>query len=211
VKQTILWQGFIKDSTKRERGARGQAFLRLADTRIWVELHERAFRRLGGVTRVMVLDNLAEGVLAADIYDPALNPLYRDMLTHYGVVALPCRVGDRWRPCLSLSSTEIRRLRTLCWATDKDRGCVGHFRDTIHQNHPPFFPHLNSFDRPKNRPVSRILDWLSMELERHVDLNRRRPAWENGQCCVFNNMNAHGVDLGVPKMPINAFPFSAAC
>ena len=29
-----------------------------------------------------------------DIYDPALNPLYRDVLAHYGVVALPCRVGD---------------------------------------------------------------------------------------------------------------------
>jgi hypothetical protein len=63
-------------------------------TRIWVELHERAFRRLGGVTRLIVLDNLGEGVLAADIYDPTLNPLYKGMLTHYGVVALPCRVGD---------------------------------------------------------------------------------------------------------------------
>ncbi len=65
-----------------------------SSTRIWVELHERAFRRLGGVTRVVVLDNLGEGVLTPDIYDPALNPLYRDMLTHYGAVALPCRVGD---------------------------------------------------------------------------------------------------------------------
>jgi transposase len=65
-----------------------------SSTRTWVELHERAFRRLGGVTRLVVLDNLREGVLAPDIYDPALNPLYRDMLTHYGVVALPCRVGD---------------------------------------------------------------------------------------------------------------------
>jgi len=63
-------------------------------TRIWVELHERAFRRLGGVTRLIVLDNLGEGVLAADIYDPTLNPLYRDMLAHYGIVALPCRTGD---------------------------------------------------------------------------------------------------------------------
>jgi transposase len=63
-------------------------------TRIWAELHERAFRRIGGLTKVVVLDNLGEGVLAPDIYDPALNPLYRDMLTHYGVVALPCRVGD---------------------------------------------------------------------------------------------------------------------
>jgi transposase len=60
----------------------------------WAELHERAFRRLGGTVRVIVLDNLKEGVLTPDVYDPALNPLYRDVLTHYGVVALPCRVGD---------------------------------------------------------------------------------------------------------------------
>jgi hypothetical protein len=33
-------------------------------------------------------------VLTPDVYDPALNPLYRDVLAHYGVVALPCRVGD---------------------------------------------------------------------------------------------------------------------
>ena len=39
------------------------------------------------------LDNLKEGVLTPDIYDPALNPLYRDVLAHYGVVAVPCRVG----------------------------------------------------------------------------------------------------------------------
>jgi transposase len=65
-----------------------------SSTQIWCELHERAFRRLGGTTKVVVLDNLKEGVLTPDIYDPALNPLYRDLLRHYGVVALPCRVRD---------------------------------------------------------------------------------------------------------------------
>lgn len=60
----------------------------------WAELHEEAFRRLGGTTRVVVLDNLREGVLTPDVYDPQLNPLYRDVLAHYGVVALPCRVRD---------------------------------------------------------------------------------------------------------------------
>jgi transposase len=65
-----------------------------SSTQMWAELHERAFRRLGGTVRVVVLDNLKEGVLTPDIYDPALNPLYRDVLAHYGVVALPCRVGD---------------------------------------------------------------------------------------------------------------------
>jgi len=59
------------------------------------ELHEKAFRRLGGVTRVAVLDNLREGVLKPDIYDPTVNPLYRDMLQHYSVVALPAASAIR--------------------------------------------------------------------------------------------------------------------
>jgi transposase len=65
-----------------------------SSSRIWAELHEKAFRRLTGVTRVVVLDNLREGVLIPDVYDPALNPLYRDVLRHYGAVALPCRPAD---------------------------------------------------------------------------------------------------------------------
>ena len=65
-----------------------------SSSRIWAELHEKAFRRLGGSTRIAVLDNLKEGVLVPDVYDPALNPLYRDLLAHYGAVALPCRIND---------------------------------------------------------------------------------------------------------------------
>jgi transposase len=65
-----------------------------SSVRIWAELHERAFRKLGGAVKVIVPDNLREGVLAPDFYDPTLNPLYRDVLTHYGSVAMPCRIAD---------------------------------------------------------------------------------------------------------------------
>ena len=65
-----------------------------SSARVWAELHEKAFRRLGGSVRVVVLDNLKEGVLKPDIYEPTLNPLYRDVLAHYGAVALPCRIND---------------------------------------------------------------------------------------------------------------------
>ena len=65
-----------------------------SSTQTWAELHEQAFRRLGGATRVVVLDNLREGVSHPDIYDPTINPLFRDVLKHYGAVALPCRVRD---------------------------------------------------------------------------------------------------------------------
>ena len=63
-----------------------------SSAQIWAELHERAFRRLGGTVRVIVLDNLKEGVLTPDIYDPALNPLYRDVLAlRGGRAAVPRR------------------------------------------------------------------------------------------------------------------------
>src|SRR5471032_1106575 len=57
-----------------------------SSSRVWAELHERAFRRLGGCPRLVVLDNLREGVIVADIYDPILNPLFQGVLAHYGVV-----------------------------------------------------------------------------------------------------------------------------
>lgn len=63
-----------------------------SSSEVWARLHERAFQRLGGVTKTVVLDNLKEGVLKPDVYEPELNPLYRDVVKHYGVVALPCRV-----------------------------------------------------------------------------------------------------------------------
>jgi len=62
-----------------------------SSSEIWARLHEQAFRRLGGSVHTVVPDNLKEGVLTPDVYAPALNPLYRDLLAHYGVVALPCR------------------------------------------------------------------------------------------------------------------------
>jgi hypothetical protein len=65
-----------------------------SSVRTWAELHEQAFRRLGGCPRVIVLDNLREGLAGPDIYDPTINPLFRDVLAHYGVVALPCRIQD---------------------------------------------------------------------------------------------------------------------
>lgn len=61
---------------------------------VWAQLHEEGFRALGGCPQYVVLDNLKEGVLRPDWYEPALNPVYAALLAHYGVVADPCRVRD---------------------------------------------------------------------------------------------------------------------
>ena len=61
---------------------------------VWAELHEQAWRYFGGSTRYVVLDNLKEGVLKPDLYEPELNPVFAATLAHYEVVADPARVRD---------------------------------------------------------------------------------------------------------------------
>ena len=61
---------------------------------VWAELHEQAWSYFGGSTRYVVLDNLKEGVLKPDLYEPELNPVYAATLAHYEVVADPARVRD---------------------------------------------------------------------------------------------------------------------
>jgi transposase len=56
-----------------------------------VRIARRGFAYFGGVTQIIWLDNLREGVIDPDIYDPELNGLYAAMLCHYSVVAAPCR------------------------------------------------------------------------------------------------------------------------
>ena len=58
---------------------------------IWCELHEEAFAYFGGVPEWIRLDNLKEGVIDPDIYDPELNRLYATVLNYYKVIPLPCR------------------------------------------------------------------------------------------------------------------------
>jgi len=61
---------------------------------VWAELHEQAWRYFGGSCRYVVLDNLKEGVIKPDLYEPLLNPVYAATLAHYEVVADPARVRD---------------------------------------------------------------------------------------------------------------------
>jgi transposase len=62
-----------------------------SSTETWCRLHEEAFAYFGGAPHTIRLDNLKEGVIKPDVYDPQLNALYSKMLEHYGVVPLPCR------------------------------------------------------------------------------------------------------------------------
>ena len=61
------------------------------DLRNWIGSHTRAFEFFGGVTEVVVPDNLKSAVTHPSYYEPDLNPTYRDLGEHYGVAIIPAR------------------------------------------------------------------------------------------------------------------------
>lgn len=58
----------------------------------WIGGHVRAMLFFGGVTQIIVPDNLKQGVKSPCWYDPDLNQTYLDLAQHYGIAILPARV-----------------------------------------------------------------------------------------------------------------------
>lgn len=58
----------------------------------WIQAHINAFNYFGGVTRILVPDNLKTGVEKASKYDPIINKTYQEMAEHYGSVVIPARI-----------------------------------------------------------------------------------------------------------------------
>jgi transposase len=58
----------------------------------WISSHVRAFEFFGGVTEILIPDNLKSGINKADRYEPEANATYSDMAMHYQTAIIPARV-----------------------------------------------------------------------------------------------------------------------
>jgi len=57
----------------------------------WIRAHVKMFEFYGGVTEIIVPDNLKSGINKACRYDPIINKSYQDMVEYYGLTVLPAR------------------------------------------------------------------------------------------------------------------------
>ena len=106
-----------------------------SSSQTWCELHEQAFAYFGGAPAMIRLDNLREGVVDPDIYDPEINRLYAAMLKHYGVIALPCRP---YAPDLkgkvesAVGHTQATALKGRCFESiDEQNAFLQHWKRTL--------------------------------------------------------------------------------
>lgn len=58
----------------------------------WISSHINMFEYFGGVTEIVVPDNLRSAVSKAHRYDPDINANYQDVSKHYGFAIVPARV-----------------------------------------------------------------------------------------------------------------------
>jgi transposase len=49
----------------------------------WIGSHTRTFAFIGGITAMVVSDNLRSGITKACFYEPAANRSYVEMVAHY--------------------------------------------------------------------------------------------------------------------------------
>lgn len=104
----VDWAGSTLKLTDRDTGEFVKAYLFLATlpssqysyceacltmkTEDWIRAHVHAYEFFGGVTEVLVPDNLKVDVTKHKDYEVILNPVYRDLAEHYGTVIVPARV-----------------------------------------------------------------------------------------------------------------------
>jgi len=58
----------------------------------WINAHINMFNYFGGVSQIIVPDNLKTGVIKANWHDPVINKIYQEMATHYNTAIIPARV-----------------------------------------------------------------------------------------------------------------------
>ena len=58
----------------------------------WITAHVHMYQFFGGVTRILIPDNLKTGVDKASWDSPILNKVYQEMAEHYGTAVIPARV-----------------------------------------------------------------------------------------------------------------------
>lgn len=62
------------------------------DTETFLRCHVNAFEYFGGVPEVVLIDNLKSGVVKSNFYEPEIQREYSQMLQHYGLSPVACRV-----------------------------------------------------------------------------------------------------------------------
>lgn len=156
----------------------------------WIQAHVNAFEYFGGVTEILVPDNLKAGVKSPCRYEPALNPTYQELALHYGCVVIPARVRkprDKAKAESAVGVVERWILAALRNHTFFSLGELnGAIREGLHElNNRPFkkLPStrrqlFDTLDKPALKPLPlyryQYAQWkkATVNIDYHIEVDR---------------------------------------
>lgn len=113
------------------------------DLSSWIDAHIHAYDYFGGVTQIVVPDNLKTGVTKHTSRELVLNPTYKEMADHYNTIIMPARVrSPKDKPSVEgsvgvISTWIIAALRnTHCFSIEELNGEL--WKKLEEFNHRPF-------------------------------------------------------------------------
>ena len=109
----------------------------------WIAAHVNAYGFFGGVTRILVPDNLKTGVMKNTKAETVLNKTYQELSEHYGTAVIPARVRTpKDKPTVegavgNISTFILAAIRSQRFFSLRELNAV--IREKLHAfNHKPF-------------------------------------------------------------------------
>ncbi|CAO0820444.1 hypothetical protein DFAR_1560018 [Desulfarculales bacterium] len=156
----------------------------------WIGSHQRAFQFFGGVTELMVIDNLKSVVSKTCRYELNINPTYQKMAAHYDTAVLPARVRkprDKAKAAVGVQLVErwiLAALRTrtffsLAEPNQAIRGFLDWFNNRLFKKLPGSRRSKYEFlDKPALKPLPatayQYAQWkkAKVHIDYHVEVDR---------------------------------------
>jgi len=130
----------------------------------WLSSHVRTFEYFGGVTQILVPDNLKSGVTKPCRYDPDINKSYADMAAFYDIAVIPARVRKPKDKAKVETSVQIIERKVLAALRDYTFFSLGDMNKAI-------WKHLEQLNK---RPFQK-LDGSRLELFEELDKPALKP------------------------------------
>lgn len=109
----------------------------------WITAHVNAYGFFGGVTRILVPDNLKTGVVKNSKTETVLNKTFQELAEHYGTAVIPARVrAPKDKPTVegavgNISTFILAAIRSQRFFSLRELNAV--IREKLHAfNHKPF-------------------------------------------------------------------------
>jgi transposase len=149
----------------------------------WIASHISLWEYFGGVSKIVVPDNLKTGITKAHGYDPDINANYQHFSEHYGFAIVPTRVNEpkdkaKVENAVGIVERQIlAALRHITFTSIADINAAIHERLTILNNQPfqkmktSRLELFEAIDKPALKPLPpekyHYADWVHAKI--HID------------------------------------------